>query len=97
MQPAMREIRPLTSLRGIFACWVMILHISNSGLADPNQSWIVGEGYLAVDFFFFLSGYILAGTYGDRMAAGISGRQGLERSEQASAASSLFGLAEGEA
>lgn len=70
----MREIKPLTSLRGIFACWVMILHIFNSGLADANAPWIVREGYLAVDFFFFLSGYILAGTYGDRMATGLTGR-----------------------
>jgi peptidoglycan/LPS O-acetylase OafA/YrhL len=70
----MREIRPLTALRGIFACWVMVLHIFSFGLANPNAPWIVREGYLAVDFFFFLSGYILAGTYGNRMAAGHSAR-----------------------
>ena len=70
----MGEIRPLTSLRGIFACWVMILHIFSFGLADPDAPWIVLRGYLAVDFFFFLSGYILAGTYGGRMVIGVTGR-----------------------
>ena len=52
----------------------MILHIVSFGLGDPNEPWLVHEGYLAVDFFFFLSGYILAGTYGTRMAAGRSAR-----------------------
>jgi len=74
----MREIRPLTTLRGIFACWVMILHIFSFGLGDPEAPWIVREGYLAVDFFFFLSGYILARTYGDGMAAGVSARSYLD-------------------
>jgi len=70
----MLEIRPLTALRGVFACWVMLLHIFNTGLGDPaGTPWIVREGYLAVDFFFFLSGFILAGTYGARMSAGLSG------------------------
>jgi peptidoglycan/LPS O-acetylase OafA/YrhL len=70
----MQEIRPLTALRGVFACWVMLLHIFNTGLGDPaGTPWVIREGYLAVDFFFFLSGFILAGTYGVRMSTALSG------------------------
>ena len=71
----MREIRPLTSLRGIFAFWVMILHIFNTGLEGVvHEPWIVSEGYLAVDFFFFLSGFILAGAYDVKFGVAMSRR-----------------------
>jgi peptidoglycan/LPS O-acetylase OafA/YrhL len=56
----------------------MVLHIFSFGLGEAIQPWIVHEGYLAVDFFFFLSGYILAGTYGGRMIAGVSARSYLD-------------------
>jgi peptidoglycan/LPS O-acetylase OafA/YrhL len=75
----MQEIRPLTSLRGIFACWVVAVHIFNTGLGGvAHEPWIVAKGYLAVDFFFFLSGFILAGTYGARMMSDLSVRSYLD-------------------
>lgn len=75
----MREIRPLTALRGVFAFWVMTLHIFNTGLAGVvNEPWIVSEGYLTVDFFFFLSGFILASTYGAKFAVATSPRTYLQ-------------------
>ena len=54
---AKKRFRPLTSLRGAFACWVMILHIFIVNLRDVVVApWAILRGYLAVDFFFFLSG-----------------------------------------
>ena len=55
----------LTSLRGIAALWVAIGHISwtlpSTGLVAFLP--IVRQGYLAVDFFFVLSGFVLAHAY----------------------------------
>lgn len=57
----MREIRSLTSLRGVGALWVAIGHLS---WTLPPEGLIavfpfIRMGYLAVDFFFILSGFVL--------------------------------------
>jgi peptidoglycan/LPS O-acetylase OafA/YrhL len=61
----MQEIKSLTAMRGIFALWVLIFHL---GKWSPVPGWddlpIVNRGYLAVDFFFVLSGYILGRRHG---------------------------------
>jgi peptidoglycan/LPS O-acetylase OafA/YrhL len=58
------EIRALTGLRGIAAIYVMIFHfvplVSFSGL----EMTFIGHGYLAVDLFFVLSGFVMALNYG---------------------------------
>jgi peptidoglycan/LPS O-acetylase OafA/YrhL len=57
----MKEIRALTSLRGIFALWVLAYHfvmLAPVPIHDP--SGLAAKGYLGVDFFFLLSGFILA-------------------------------------
>jgi len=61
----MKEIRALTSLRGIAALAVVMQHFSttaqqHAGVAIPS---LVPHGYLAVDFFFVLSGFIMCYTY----------------------------------
>jgi len=67
----MDEIRPLTALRGAFALWVLAFHIAlMSGL--PHGQPIASYGYLGVEFFFALSGFILAGAYGGGFAGGLS-------------------------
>jgi peptidoglycan/LPS O-acetylase OafA/YrhL len=59
----MKEIRHLTALRGVLACWVMLYHVALlAGQGEPAFS--VGPAYLAVDCFFILSGFVLAGSYG---------------------------------
>ncbi len=59
------EIKPLTSLRGLAAMAVVLQHFSAT--AQLNASgWIpsiVPHGYMAVDFFFVLSGFIMCYTY----------------------------------
>src|SRR6266700_5748897 len=61
----MDEIRPLTSMRGFAALAVVMQHFSAAAQSlTPN--WIpslVPHGYMAVDFFFILSGYIMCLTY----------------------------------
>lgn len=51
-------------MRGLAALCVAIYHFAEGA---------VFGGYLAVDFFFVLSGFVLMNTYGDRLAAGMSG------------------------
>jgi len=59
------EIKALTSLRGLAAFAVVLQHFSAT--AQLNASgWIpsiVPHGYVAVDFFFVLSGFIMCYTY----------------------------------
>lgn len=62
----------MTSLRGVLAAWVMVLHIFIAGLAGLVETpSAIREGYLAVDLFFFLSGFVLARTYGAWFHAGL--------------------------
>ncbi len=57
-----REIRSLTGLRGVAALLVVLYH------ADINFGPLLGRavrhGYLAVDLFFLLSGYVMSLSYG---------------------------------
>ncbi len=54
------EILPLTSLRGITAVWVVLYHTYESYDWLHFASGFVLRGYLGVDIFFTLSGFILA-------------------------------------
>jgi len=62
------QIAPLTSLRFLAAMLVVLLHFS------PRAGWdggaLFGRGYLAVDFFFILSGFVLAHVYMGQVRAG---------------------------
>ena len=65
------ELRALTSVRGIAAWFVVLYHIrfSVAGL-PPGVVTMFGKGYLAVDFFFLLSGFVIWLTWGERIRAG---------------------------
>jgi peptidoglycan/LPS O-acetylase OafA/YrhL len=60
-----QEIVPLTSLRGFAAMAVILTHYSATiqPLANANFPSVAPHGYLAVDIFFVLSGFIMAYTY----------------------------------
>ena len=60
----MGEIKPLTSLRGIFAIWVVLFHLRAWSELSDTPIFIIDRGYLGVDFFFMLSGFILAARHG---------------------------------
>jgi peptidoglycan/LPS O-acetylase OafA/YrhL len=68
------EIRALTSLRGIAAMIVVLQHFSAT--AEQHSAGripsLVPHGYMAVDLFFVLSGFIMAYTYlADFQARGV--------------------------
>ena len=65
------DIRPLTSLRFFAALFVVLLHFrERSGLDGLMDSALFTRGYLAVDFFFILSGFVLAHVYMRSVRAG---------------------------
>ncbi len=57
----------LDGLRGIAAVAVVIFHFMEMVEMDYAKSFI-GHGYLAVDFFFCLSGFVVAYAYDQRIA-----------------------------
>ncbi|ESQ80091.1 acyltransferase [Asticcacaulis sp. YBE204] len=58
------EIRALTGLRGVAALYVVLYHATGYfRFPEPWQHY-VKHGYIAVDLFFVLSGFVMAMTYG---------------------------------
>ena len=57
----------LDGLRGIAALSVVAFHFMEWVYTDPSQNFI-GHGFLAVDFFFCLSGFVIGYAYDDRVA-----------------------------
>lgn len=63
-----REIKSLTGLRGVAALYVMAFHYW-IGLAFSNPATtFLAHGYLAVDLFFTLSGFVMALNYSHMFA-----------------------------
>lgn len=53
------EIKALTGIRGVFAFYVVIFHLVPHEYGEGINNFIT-NGYLAVDFFFLLSGFIMS-------------------------------------
>lgn len=60
-----QELILLTCLRGLAALWVVLYHIAGRLEEHVSQQilLLISQGYLAVDFFFILSGFVLAMNY----------------------------------
>ncbi|MBL7752687.1 MAG: acyltransferase, partial [Chitinophagaceae bacterium] len=56
----------LDALRGVAALVVILFHIFEIYSGGDHVKQYVNHGYLAVDFFFMLSGYVMAHAYDDR-------------------------------
>jgi len=56
----------LDGLRGIAALAIVVFHFMEWIYTDPTQNFI-GHGFLAVDFFFCLSGFVIAYAYDQRI------------------------------
>jgi peptidoglycan/LPS O-acetylase OafA/YrhL len=56
----------LDGLRGIAALAVVVFHFMEWIFTDPSTNFI-GHGFLAVDFFFCLSGFVIGYAYDDRI------------------------------
>jgi peptidoglycan/LPS O-acetylase OafA/YrhL len=60
----MQEIRSLTGLRGIAAIWVLLFHAFYCPPFHGSPlDWVSATGWLGVDLFFVLSGFVLAYNY----------------------------------
>ncbi len=62
----------LDGLRGVAALVVIVMH---RGRWWYPEGGFLGHGYLAVDFFFLLSGFVIAFAYDGRLASGLSARR----------------------
>jgi peptidoglycan/LPS O-acetylase OafA/YrhL len=67
-KPSRDEIASLTGLRGIAALFVVVYHALHN--LHPIAGLLFGRGYLCVDIFFVLSGYVMALNYGSLFAGG---------------------------
>ena len=56
----------LDGLRGVAALTVVLFHILEIHSSGDHVKQIINHGYLAVDFFFLLSGYVISYAYDDR-------------------------------
>lgn len=56
----------LDGLRGVAAVMVISMHIMESFAGGDATKMYINHGYLAVDFFFLLSGFVIAHAYDDR-------------------------------
>lgn len=64
--PGKSHYAVLDGLRGVASLMVVLFHILEVfSYGDPTRQ-IVNHGYLAVDFFFLLSGFVIAYAYDDR-------------------------------
>jgi len=93
--PGIPESRALTGLRGIAAVLVVMhhasLHIGGTGL--PAVGGLLRRGYLGVDLFFVLSGFVISMVYGAWFTGGppgaalpgMGGKAGQDRTDTAGA------------
>ena len=69
--PVHTEVKPhyvvLDGLRGVAALMVLVFHVYDACSAN-----IIPHGYLAVDLFFLLSGFVIGYAYDDRWSRGLS-------------------------
>ncbi len=57
----------MTGLRAFLAWWIVLFHFTRESIPSswPISKSIVSNGYLAVDVFFVLSGYVMMRGYGE--------------------------------
>jgi len=63
-----KRYEALDSLRGIAACGVVLFHLHSTGLI--TNAALVRRSWLFVDFFFVLSGFVIAAAYGEKLRRG---------------------------
>lgn len=67
---ARSEIKSLTGLRGVAAVLVLFYHAMSRGTGFQPIDRIIHHGYISVDLFFVLSGFVMAMTYGSGVVRG---------------------------
>ncbi len=75
---AARAVAPklpaLTSIRAVAAWWVVLFHTKDhlAPYVPPAILRVLGSGYIGVDLFFVLSGFVIELNYGDRLDGGLA-------------------------
>ena len=64
------DLKALTSLRYLAALWVVVFHFRPYAGVEAVGVPVLYQGYLAVDFFFVLSGFVLAHVYRSSIQSG---------------------------
>lgn len=64
------RFRVLDSLRGVCACFVALLHFNTTGAISGSA--FIRHSFLFVDFFFVLSGFVIAASYQAKLRDGYS-------------------------
>lgn len=85
----------LDGLRGVAALMVVAFHLLETYSKGPSEQ-IINHGYLAVDFFFVLSGFVIGYAYDDRwgkMSIGTFFKRRLTRLHPMVVAGTLIGAA----
>lgn len=67
-----KEIKSLTGLRGVAAVYVVIFHFLIGQQFTNPLTTLLAHGYLAVDIFFVLSGFVMTLTYNHLFDRGYS-------------------------
>ncbi|NKE44029.1 acyltransferase [Roseomonas frigidaquae] len=73
---AAQPVRALTSVRGIAAWFVVVFHFREA-LPAATPGWVqlaAAHGYLAVDLFFMMSGFVIALNYARQFEGGADAR-----------------------
>jgi peptidoglycan/LPS O-acetylase OafA/YrhL len=65
---------PLTSIRGLAALWIVGHHLQFelAWIGYPFAGWLFRPGYVAVDIFFVLSGFVITAVHRDLTRAGLA-------------------------
>lgn len=71
-----QNLKSLTSLRFIAAFWVLLYHFKDHLGLEMGRWGLIADGYLGVDLFFTLSGFILAHVYLSSLETGRYGYGG---------------------
>lgn len=74
-KPASTRLIGLDALRGIAALCVVLFHVRT---IFPSTTELSPRAYLAVDFFFVLSGFVMARVYEPKLAKGMGGERFLK-------------------
>jgi peptidoglycan/LPS O-acetylase OafA/YrhL len=64
--PVKSHYTVLDGLRGVASLFVLLFHLFEPWSHEDSTKQIINHGYLAVDFFFLLSGFVIAYAYDDR-------------------------------
>jgi len=65
---AVERFEALDSLRGIFACMVVFHHMASTSWLTNRGIFL--NGWLGVDYFFVLSGFVIAASYMAKLKEG---------------------------